>query len=102
MAPAELEALLLSHPQILDAAVIGVDSPAEHTEVPRAYVVADKSKISEAQIKDFVKSNVAPYKQLRGGVVFIDAIPKSPSGKILRKDLRIMAKEEAARVSAKL
>jgi len=94
--------LLLSHPKILDAAVIGVDSPAEHTEVPRAYVVADKSQISEAEIKAFVKSNVAPYKQLRGGVIFMDAIPKSPSGKILRKDLRALAKEEARKTGAKL
>lgn len=102
VAPAELEALLLSHPKILDAAVIGVDSPSEHTEVPRAYVVADKSQISEAEIKEFVKGNVAPYKQLRGGVVFMEAIPKSPSGKILRKDLREMARAEAKKAGARL
>jgi 4-coumarate--CoA ligase len=101
VAPAELEAHLLSHPDILDAAVIGVDW--EGTEAPRAYVVADRSKISEEKIKAFVKEHMATYKQLRGGVVFIDAIPKSPSGKILRKDLRAMAKEEqAGQVKAKL
>jgi acyl-CoA synthetase (AMP-forming)/AMP-acid ligase II len=93
VAPAELEALLISHEDILDAAVIGVDG--EGTEVPRAYVVADPKKISEQQIKDFVKKNVAQYKQLRGGVVFLPEIPKSPSGKILRKDLRVLAKKEA-------
>ena len=92
VAPAELEALLISHDDILDAAVIGVEG--EGTEVPRAYVVADPKKISEQQIKDFVKKNVAQYKQLRGGVVFLPEIPKSPSGKILRKDLRAAAKKE--------
>jgi len=65
--------------------VIGVEQNS--TEVPRAFVVVGK-KISEKEIKDFVKSKVASYKQLRGGVVFIDAIPKSPSGKILRRELR--------------
>ena len=72
MAPAELEALLLSHPKVLDAAVIGVQIPG--TEVPRAYVVTNKD-ITEQEIKDFVKAHVADYKQLRGGVVFMDAIP---------------------------
>jgi 4-coumarate--CoA ligase len=43
---------------------------------------------------DYVKANVASHKQLRGGVVYLDAIPKSPSGKILRKDLRVLAKRE--------
>ncbi|KAF2749208.1 4-coumarate-CoA ligase-like protein [Sporormia fimetaria CBS 119925] len=93
VAPAELEALLLTHDKVLDAAVIGVDTEDGTNEVPRAYVVADKTKISEAEIKDFVKKNVASHKQLRGGVVFLDAIPKSPSGKILRKDLRVLAKK---------
>ncbi|KAK3080708.1 hypothetical protein LTS18_013874 [Coniosporium uncinatum] len=94
VAPAELEALLISHPKILDAAVIGVDI-AEGTEGPRAYVVVDsKSGMDEAKIKQFVKENVAGHKQLRGGVVFVEAIPKSPSGKILRKDLREAARRE--------
>jgi len=91
VAPAELEALLLTHPLILDAAVIGVDIPG--TEVPRAYVVKG-GNITEEEIKQFVKNNVADFKQLRGGVKFMDAIPKSASGKILRKDLRELAKRE--------
>lgn len=94
VAPAELEALLLSHDDVLDAAVIGVDADGGTNEVPRAYVVADQKKISGQQIVEFVKKNVASHKQLRGGVVFLDAIPKSPSGKILRKDLRLLAKRE--------
>ncbi|KAI1174880.1 acetyl-CoA synthetase-like protein [Nemania sp. FL0916] len=95
VAPAELEATLLSHPKILDAAVIGV--PGEGTEVPRAYVVADKKQISEQQIVEwFSKQGLSHYKNLRGGVVFLDAIPKSPTGKILRKVLREMAKKEVS------
>jgi 4-coumarate--CoA ligase len=94
VAPAELEALLLNHPDILDAAVIGVDVDDGTNEVPRAYVVADQEKISAEGIREYVKRNVAGHKQLRGGVVFLDEIPKSPSGKILRKDLRVLAKRE--------
>nr|GAT56363.1 predicted protein [Mycena chlorophos] len=99
VAPAELEATLLSHPLILDAGVIGVFSNELATEVPRAYVVADSEKISAQEIQAFVKKSLASYKQLRGGVVFVPAIPKSPSGKILRKELRAMA---ASSVKAKL
>ncbi|EXJ90666.1 hypothetical protein A1O1_03770 [Capronia coronata CBS 617.96] len=104
VAPAELEALLLSHDLILDAAVIGVSDPSgSGNELPRAYVVADRSKISAEQIKDHVKQNLAQHKQLRGGVVFLDAIPKSPSGKILRRELRELAsKERHARQGARL
>lgn len=63
------------------------------TEAPRAYIVKG-GDITEQEIKDFVKKNASSHKQLRGGVVFLDAIPKSPSGKILRKDLRELAKKE--------
>ncbi|KAI4934002.1 uncharacterized protein J4E92_003672 [Alternaria infectoria] len=67
VAPAELEAMLLSHPLVLDAAVIGVLTDDGTNEVPRAYVVADKSKIGEKDIIEFVKGKVAGHKQLRGG-----------------------------------
>jgi len=92
VAPAEIEGLLLSHPLINDAAVIGVSW--EGTEAPRAYVVADQKKIAEHHVKDFVKEKLAAYKQLRGGVVFVDEIPRSAVGKILRKDLRLLAARE--------
>jgi 4-coumarate--CoA ligase len=58
--------------------------------------------LSEESIKAFVKEHVASYKQLRGGVVFMDVIPKSASGKILRKDLRALAKADDAKIKAKL
>jgi acyl-CoA synthetase (AMP-forming)/AMP-acid ligase II len=85
--PAELEALLLSHPSIADAAVVGVKD-AEGEEVPKAFVVKQSdAELSEDEVIDFVAGHVAPYKKVRQ-VEFIEAIPKSASGKILRKDLR--------------
>jgi acyl-CoA synthetase (AMP-forming)/AMP-acid ligase II len=81
--PAELEALLLEHPQISDAAVLG--RPDEEAgEVPVAFVVAEG--LEPDAVLSFVAERVAPYKKLRG-VEFVDAIPKSASGKILRREL---------------
>lgn len=54
----------------------------------------DRGKLSEDEVKDFVKRNVADYKQLRGGVAFIEEIPKSAIGKMLRRELRDRAKRE--------
>lgn len=92
VAPAEIEGLLLTHPLIEDAAVIGV--PGDNTEVPRAYVVADRERISEEEIKSLVKGKLADFKQLRGGVFYLKSIPRNNVGKILRKDLRELAKNE--------
>jgi acyl-CoA synthetase (AMP-forming)/AMP-acid ligase II len=84
VAPAELEALLLTHPSIADAAVI--PSPDEEAgEVPKAFIVT-KGDVSAAEIMEFVASNVAPTKKVRR-VEFVDEIPKSASGKILRRVL---------------
>ncbi|KAK1836867.1 hypothetical protein QBC39DRAFT_337517 [Podospora conica] len=92
VAPAELEALLVSHPKILDAAVIGVSG--DDTEVPRAYVVPSTKDITPQEVVEWVNGQVSNPKKLRGGVVFLPEIPKSPSGKILRRDLRERAKKE--------
>ncbi|PRQ27319.1 putative AMP-dependent synthetase/ligase, AMP-binding enzyme domain-containing protein [Rosa chinensis] len=84
--PAELEALLLTHPQIADAAVIPF--PDEKVgQFPMAYVVRKAgSNLSETAVMDFIAKQVAPYKRIRK-VAFIASVPKNPSGKILRKDL---------------
>lgn len=87
IAPAELEALLLSHPKIQDAAVIGVRGD-DGEEIPKAFVVAaPDAGLSADDVMAFVAGQVAPHKKVRR-VEFIDAVPKSASGKILRKDLR--------------
>ncbi|BFZ12021.1 hypothetical protein BsWGS_15060 [Bradybaena similaris] len=88
VAPAELEALLLGHPSIQDAAVIGVPDEAAG-ELPKAFIVKKPgSNVSEAEIIQFIEGRVTHTKRLRGGVQFIDEVPKNPSGKILRRVLR--------------
>ena len=87
VAPAELEGLLLTHPQIADCAVVGV-ADERAGEVPRAFVVRKSKDVSEQDVENFVSSKMSKHKHLKGGVVFVDAVPKSPSGKILRRLLR--------------
>lgn len=89
VAPAELEALLVSHPKIADAAVIGIQDDSRATEVPMAFIVSRGAyKITAEEVQAFVRNNLANHKHLRGGVVLVDDIPKSASGKILKKILR--------------
>ncbi|XP_065167084.1 uncharacterized protein [Atheta coriaria] len=94
IAPAELEALLVTHPKILDAAVIGKPDDVAG-EVPLAFVVPRSEGVTEQEIIKFVKDNAAAYKSLRGGVRFLKSIPKSVSGKILRRELRELIKTQS-------
>ncbi|KAL2856576.1 hypothetical protein BJY01DRAFT_203042 [Aspergillus pseudoustus] len=110
VAPAELEGILVDNSAIDDVAVIGIESAALGTEVPVAYIVRSaKSKSSgvsaeeaAASIIKWLEGKVAHHKRLRGGVRFVDEIPKSASGKILRRMLKKQAQEEAVAPKAKL
>jgi 4-coumarate--CoA ligase len=85
--PAELEGLLLTHPQIADAAVIGI-ADDEAGELPKAFVqLVPGAEMTEDDVKQFIADQVATYKQIRL-VEFIELVPKSASGKILRRELR--------------
>jgi 4-coumarate--CoA ligase len=100
VAPAELEALLIQLPEVGDCAVVGIYSPTFETEVPRAYVVPAGQTASSMTAQDsesiaqWLAQRVAPYKKLRGGVKFVDSIPKTASGKILRRQLKSQARQE--------
>ncbi|MFF5895380.1 4-coumarate--CoA ligase family protein [Streptomyces argenteolus] len=88
VAPADLEALLLTHPSIDDAAVIGVYD-ADGNEVPKAYLVrrAGAQDLTEDDVISYVADRVSPYKKVRQAE-FIEAVPRAVSGKILRRELR--------------
>ena len=86
-APAELEALLATHPAVADAAVAGVASSTPGEQIPHALVqLREGATASEAELTRFVADHVASYKRL-GGVTFVAKVPRSAAGKILRREL---------------
>ncbi|GAM37147.1 hypothetical protein TCE0_022f06816 [Talaromyces pinophilus] len=103
VAPSELEDILLRHPDVIDAAVCAVYDDSQATEVPLAYVSltpnkaeladSEKQKVLDA-IRVWVDGQLAGYKKLRGGVFHLQSLPKTPTGKILRRLLPVKLKEE--------
>lgn len=110
VAPAELEGLLVGSDMVADACVVGVYDEGQATELPLAFVVKAQKvkdvgdKELEREICKWVASKVANHKRLRGGIRFVDEIPKSAAGKILRRVLRDQIKEEMTnkRIKSKL
>ena len=104
--PAEVEGILIGHPSVSDVAVIGIYNKDQATEVPRAYIVPangfGKGEKEAQEIIEWLNQKVASHKRLRGGVRFVDEIPKSVSGKILRRMLKVKAQEEEQGPKAKL
>lgn len=93
--PNEVEDVMSSHPKILECGVIGIDND-KSGEIPKIFVVASDSSLTEQEVLDYAKENLTGYKRPRI-VEFVDELPKSNVGKILRKDLREM---EAAKNKA--
>lgn len=89
VSPVELELLLMSHEAVLEAAVVGV-SHEEYVEVPKAFVVLKKGhKCEEQAIIEFIEAQVNPHKRLRGGITFVDDLPRSSLGKVQKSKLKL-------------
>ncbi|XP_057661159.1 uncharacterized protein LOC130896841 [Diorhabda carinulata] len=89
VAPAELEEIIRDHPAVADVAVIGIPHPT-NGEVPRAFVVPkNENSTNLDEIQQYVANKVAKYKRLEGGIEIVKNIPRNPSGKILRRQLKI-------------
>lgn len=98
VAPAELEAILLKHPKVKDAAVIGI-SDERVGELATAFIVKEREEqVNEEEIKSFVAEHVSQQKQLHGGVRFIDEVPRTATGKILRRKLRELVPNTKAKL----
>ena len=109
VSPAELEAVITGHPEVADVAVFGVWCPSQMTELPRACIVPrdlgllekpEECMELEKRVRAHMEKLVAAHKKIRGGMVWVRSIPKSPSGKILRRLLRDEAAREAAKADA--
>lgn len=92
VSPSELEALMLELPGVADVAVVGIPDELAG-ELPRAFVVRRPGvnpPLTEKDIIDYVHPKVVNYKRLKGGIHFIDAIPRNAAGKIIRNELKIL------------
>lgn len=100
MSPTELEEIIGQHPQVQDVGVTSAWDDNEATEVPRAFVVpkpdVPKGHLGRLaqEVQVLVADKAAGYKKLRGGVKFVDSLPKNPTGKLLRRQLRKQDAEE--------
>ena len=106
--PSELEGKLLEHPDIADACVVGIWVEEQATELPVGFIVVkpnaknkDKKAIVDS-IHQWLNSRVANHKKLRGGLYIVDEIPKSASGKILRRQLKDSLRTKSAGTGSKL
>lgn len=101
VSPTELEEIIGQHGNVADAAVTSVWDDNEATEIPQAFVVpkikvfSSDRKILSEEIQRMVASKVAGYKKLRGGIFFVDQLPRNPTGKLLRRELRNLARVKA-------
>ncbi|XP_055378124.1 uncharacterized protein LOC129609903 [Condylostylus longicornis] len=100
--PAEIESILLTNPKVKDVGVVGL--PDEKSgELPFAFIVKQPNvELNEKEVIDFVAQKTSPAKHLRGGVKFIQEIPKNPSGKILRRKLKEMLPNSKSEIKSKL
>uniref|UniRef100_A0A0N7ZCZ2 AMP-binding enzyme C-terminal domain-containing protein n=1 Tax=Scylla olivacea TaxID=85551 RepID=A0A0N7ZCZ2_SCYOL len=87
VSPSEVEGELRALPGVMDAGVVGV-ADERAGEVPRAFVVRGDPNLTKEQVEAFIASRLAPHKHLKGGVVFVEELPKSPAGKLLRRLLK--------------
>ncbi|KAF5540171.1 4-coumarate ligase [Fusarium mexicanum] len=94
VSPSEIEGVLLENEHVIDCAVIRVIRDGQ--EHPQAFVVPGDDKVTVTAIKEFLEARLAAYKQPTGDIIFVDAIPKSPSGKILRRMLQQSASKGIA------
>jgi len=87
ISPVEVETVILRHPKVADAAVVGIaDSTAG--EVPVALVVKRDESLEADEIHEYLGELLSKYKQLHGGIMFVETVPKSASGKILRNEMK--------------
>ena len=101
MAPTELEEILQTHPAVAESLVFGIKEPSVQELISAVVVLRDDAgSTSEQDIKKFVNGRVnADFKKIRGRVLFRNSVPRNTSGKLLRREMRRWAEEEAARES---